>query len=174
MPIQLIQLIFIIIFFLILYELFKALWLFFRRLKVVKTKTEKLLEVNIGKGSVQSSERFLDLLMPLSLKLAFFDKSFHVNENKVIEEYFISILGFEESLTKQKIGLTITKLSSFKLTDAARDFSTYIKKSAPISVRQQVLDESYGFLNSIVEADENIDETEVLALEEIKRIFDAK
>jgi hypothetical protein len=112
--------------------------------------------------------------MPLSLKLAFFDKSFHVNENKVIEEYFISILGFEESLTKQKIGLTITKLSSFKLTDAARDFSTYIKKSAPISVRQQVLDESYGFLNSIVEADENIDETEVLALEEIKRIFDAK
>jgi hypothetical protein len=171
---MIIQVILIVIIVLGFGELLKVLKLFFRHLKAVKTKTEKLLEVNISKGSVQSSERFLDLLLPLSLKLAFFDKSFHVNENKVIEEYFISTLGFEESLTKQKIGLTITKLSSFKLTDSARDFSTYIKKSAPISVSQQVLDESYSFLNSIVEADENVDETEVLVLEEIKRIFDAK
>ncbi len=145
--------------------------------KITEKKVEampiKLLEVNVAKR-LQSSERFLELLLPLSLKLAFFDKSFHVNENKVIEEYFIRTLGFEESLTKQKIGLTITKLSSFKLTDAARDFSGYIKQLAPVSVRQQLLDESYSFLNSIVESDENIDETEVLALEEIKRIFDAK
>lgn len=151
--------------------------------KTVKIKNEKILqlgqikslEVTVDKFAIQSSEDFIELLLPLSLKLAFFDKSFHINENKVIEEYFVDTLGFDKDSTKQKIGLTITKLSDFKLIDAARNFSSYVKKSAPkISVSQQILDESYSFLNSIVEADENIDETEVLALQEIKRIFDAK
>lgn len=124
-----------------------------------------------NKIAITSSHNFLDVLLPLCLKIAFFDKNFHANENKVIEDFFITNLGFDRDFVISKIGFTIPKVSDFSISDLAKNLSKYINEVAPAELSDDILLDVYDFLNIIIEADGKIDETELLAIKEVAKCF---
>lgn len=111
-----------------------------------------------------------DLLAPLALKIAHIDGQLDDSEVTYIKTYFINKWGYDTDFVTAGIHHINQNIDNYKIATTAKALVEY-KKSNPDCDYDSMSKEILGFLREIIEADGQIDERELLALDSISRTF---
>ena len=111
-----------------------------------------------------------DLLAPLVLKVAAIDGEIHEKERKRINDYFVNSWGYDPRFIEFGISCVEDDFSNFRIMELSKTLKEFTK-SNPDCNYEFMANKITGFLQELIETDGRIQESEELALSEVKRAF---
>lgn len=111
-----------------------------------------------------------DLMMPLSLKIAFVDETIDPKEKTYIASYFVKEWGYNDKFVTDSMLLIENNLSNFTIKDIASSLVKFQKEN-PDCNYNEMSKEIILFLNNIMESDGIIDKREEKAIYDVEKIF---
>ena len=111
-----------------------------------------------------------DLLAPLALRVAAVDGEIHEKERKRINEYFVKSWGYDPKFVELGIRCVEDDFSNFRITELSKTLKEFTKTNPDCNYKL-LATKITDFLQELIEADGRVQESEELALQEVKRAF---
>ena len=110
-------------------------------------------------------------MTPLALKVAAIDNKITDDERQVIADYMVTEWGFNQKFVDVGLKAIEEGLDEYKIQTVASDLAEF-KQANPDCNFQEMSKEIVNFLQEVAEADGELDEREVLAINSVKSIFE--
>ncbi len=114
-----------------------------------------------------------DLLAPLALRVAAIDGEVHEKERNRINEYFVKSWGYDPRFVELGISFVEDDFSRFRIMELSKTLKEFTQENPDCDYRT-IADKITEFLQELIEADGRIQESEELALDEVKRAFNRR
>ena len=111
-----------------------------------------------------------DLLAPLALRVAAVDGEIHEKERKRINEYFVKSWGYDPTFVELGVRCVEDDFSNFRITELSKTLKEFAKTNPDCNYKL-LATKITDFLHELIEADGRVQESEELALQEVKRAF---